>query len=113
LGVWISNVLVPHLAVPVAGKHFFVIQIRGDVFSPGITSIDQVAFIAKQDGIKKVFLHNLFERLDLNSNNIISALVVIINAIGIDLKSNWHGIRWGTECLSAIHLIRLAQRGRV
>jgi hypothetical protein len=65
LGVWIGNVLVPRLALPVAGKHFFVIWIRGDVFSPGITSIDQVALIAKQEGVKKVFLHNLFEWPDL------------------------------------------------
>jgi hypothetical protein len=66
LGVGIGNVLIPCLAVPVAGKHFFVIWIKqGDVFSSGITGIDQVALIAKQEGVKKVFLHNLFEWPDL------------------------------------------------
>jgi hypothetical protein len=93
LGVQIGNVLLSCLAVSVACKHFFVIQIRGDVFSPAITSIDQVAFTAKQEGVEKVFLHNLVERLDLCSNNIFSASTVIINVIGINLESNWHRIR--------------------
>jgi hypothetical protein len=98
LGVGIGNVLIPSLALPVAGKHFFVIWI-GDVFSPRITSIDQVALIAKQEGVKKVFLHNLFEWPDLYSNNIFLASTVFINAIGINLERNWHGVRWGIRML--------------
>jgi hypothetical protein len=95
----IGNVLIPQLAVPVAGKHFFVIWIRGDVFSPGITGIDRVALIAKQEGVKKGFLHNLFEWPDLYSNNIFLALTVFVNTIGINLERNWHGVRWGNTML--------------
>jgi hypothetical protein len=93
LGVGIGNVLVPRLAVPVAGKHFFVIWIGGDLFSPGIIGIDQVTLNAKQEGVKNVFLHNLFEQQDLYSNNIFLASTLFINTIGINLKRNWHGVR--------------------
>ena len=82
-------------------------------FPQGLPRLDQVAFTAKQEGIKKVFLHNLFERPDLSSNNIILVSAVIINAIGIDLESHlaWNQVG-GQECLSAICLIRVAQRGK-
>jgi hypothetical protein len=96
LGVGIVNVLIPHLAVPVAGKQFFVIPIQGDVFPPGITGIDQVALIAKQEGVKKVFLHNLFKRPVLYNNNIFSASTIVVN---INLERNWHRVGWGTRML--------------
>jgi hypothetical protein len=62
-----------------------------------VTSIDQVALIAKQEGVNKVFLHNLFEWPDMYSNNIFLVLMVFVNAIGINLERNWHGVMWGTR----------------
>jgi hypothetical protein len=67
--------------------------------SPGTSRIDQVAFIAKQERVKKVFLHNLFKWPDYYSNNIFLALTVIINAIGINIESNGHRIRCGDRML--------------
>jgi hypothetical protein len=84
--------------VPIAGKHFLFVGIRGDEFGPQIAEVHQILWVTKKKGIHQILAHNLHKWPHLPQNNIITMLPVFPCRIGINLeRNNWNGGRSGVN----------------